>query len=371
VDYIERDSQERAFLKALFSDTYLVDCLGRRRKSWKFKSLVALSTVFDYIPLFRHTVQCVELDYTDEEDNYYPIPDLSLGETSHLLSALELLSHCHNLKELKLQYNGSIDFTAVARTCPSLENFEMYGGYDGYHGHLHLSKLKSVVFWFNVNHYIYSVDDFLPSLAGSTHSLTSLTINTVRPLEDAQSLAMFTNLTHLSVKPMSPCVCDFITRATIRLHTLDIEVSSIPIMIFPIAPLLSTLSAPCLRNLQNLLHIPPWTYSLRENRLIFDTITSTLRSLQTLELYVILDIGRCHRFSSLTKLESLCIRAFRWQLYATPSRLIEAEEMGFFLEDVAAHVGPAADKAHNARIERALQAAFSRFVKKPKISLLW
>jgi hypothetical protein len=104
VDYIELDSQERAFLEALFNDKYLVDCLGRRRTLWKFKSLVALRTVFDYIPLFRHTVQCVDLDYTDDGDNYYPVPDLTIGETSHLLSGLELLSNCHSLRELKIQY---------------------------------------------------------------------------------------------------------------------------------------------------------------------------------------------------------------------------------------------------------------------------
>jgi hypothetical protein len=356
---IRKNKSTVAWLKALFADSHLVQCLSQKTH-WRITGLWYLHAVLHGVPSFRQTAESISLAWFDK--------DVLLNR------AIKKLTSCSRLTTLVLR---SFDISAtgalepISHSCPSIENLVLRGNLESFRGTLDgLSKIRRLKLM--LHHFPPSPTlDFVPlhlfPLA-SAELLTNLELKIVPQLEDPYDVAAlhnFENVTSLSISPLSPRLCEFIIRSRMRLVTFNVWVSCNSEISETM--LEDMFSATSLRTVENLELRLPSLFDIDETFIdIYDTdllidetepaiqaITTNMQHLQYLDFDMGLDIRWCREFAQLSMLKELI-----WTVrYANKSflSLQHPDDDNRLPPDVEA--------------ERAFLAAFAEFPETPKVQI--
>jgi len=278
-------------LAALFSDWNLVNSLGQRKKDWIFESYEGLMVVLEGVPLFRQNTRAIHLEIIEEEDCH---------------AAMKALAAYSHITKFSTHYTTTIDLSAIAALFPSLESLSCFetGNFKGsleQLPHLHMLRLSS---WDNTMH------PNRPCLPlQSSQTLTELSLQYCMdvniPFFDTDSLSAFMNLKSLAIRPLTESICEFIIRAQIQLYFFEITIVE---RHAPIYRFVDMIQADCLRNLKEfgIAHFGHYKKVTEQYWFrVFDTFTSTLSSVEQLQLNTPLRLEWCQYFARMSNLKIL------------------------------------------------------------------
>jgi hypothetical protein len=109
---------EGEFLRTLFRDRHLVQCL-QRKTMWTFDSLNSLSAVIESIPSFPQHARNIALAMVDHP-HYRP----SYGPSAVTI-AIQKLAICQHVTSLSIQWTIYVDLDAIVRSFPLVENIKL------------------------------------------------------------------------------------------------------------------------------------------------------------------------------------------------------------------------------------------------------
>lgn len=339
-----RSHHEEQFLKVLFSDSSLVDSLGRRKTDWKFESLEGLTAVMEGVPLFIQNARSIYLEILENDET----SDWGL-ELSSFDAAIEKLSACAHVTRLTIRLTENIDLDAIADSFPSLEILNCLENGDFSGSLQELGRLRKLY----VNSWSIDVSTTQPLLPlNSAETLTKLTLEcgTVGdPDFNTDSMDAFINLKSLNIGPLCDSICNFIIRAKIHLEVFE---TSLIRQFAPIDKFTNMLRAECLRELKEFgltnEHDDNSNLPVTERywSRVFDAFTSILLSVEEVQLGAPLHLQCCAHFSRMINLKLL-----NWDGTTYP------------------HFGCWRSRSPKARITKALDTAFANFVEKPQFAV--
>jgi hypothetical protein len=203
------------FLKTLFNDAQLVQCLSRR-KTWQFAHNSMLAAVAS-VPSFRDNTTTAHVDYYQLV--HYIDGEYSSSPGAYLSATIAFLCTYPRLTTLSIagpsELGFTLDLTTLATSCPSLKSLEL--DVDGIGTLRSLSNLQSLeVALDNV-----VGDGVIP--VNSSDSITKLILKYWEPPFQCNNAVAngafdsFVNLTSLFLHPLSNEICDFLIRANFSL----------------------------------------------------------------------------------------------------------------------------------------------------------
>jgi len=383
-----RSNQEK-HLKVLFSDGYLLECLGRRKTEWAFTSIEELTRVVECIPFFKENARSIYLEMGDyareEEENGYLyqaeddgwlIRDCSYrraaddsesdNTTTFLDTAIDLLSDCPRLTKFSTRAANSIDLSQIASSFPRLEALNCFET-NHFHGtlkhfkHLHTLHLDT---WEHDDIGWDGIDrPWLP--LSSTETLTNLTLKCTPAISillfdtNSQSLSLFRNLKSLDIEPLCPQLIALLHNST----QMRLEIFKVGVLrrLTPIDVIETLLQSPCLQtvnefgisNCRDECNALTSYRDIQARRqywmLVFDAFTSMHPSVEQVRLNVPMNVECCAYFARMTKLRTLS-----WDGFPYPIPGIERMEKG-------------ENPVKN--ITQSLEKAFEGFVEKPHLDV--
>jgi len=390
-----RQDEEEHVLNVLFTDGYLVECLGRWKSEWMFASIEELTSVVQCIPLFKENARSIYLqmdDYAMEEQEkeylyqqdegqdpwlrFHESRDSSYRRTADhsdwnntskfFYTAADLLSECHRITKFTTRSANSIDLTQIATSFPHLETLNCFET-NHFHGTLkHLTHLHTLHLdiWQHDNIGFDGIDrPWLP--LSSTQTLTNLTLKCTPDISillfdtDSQSLSLFTNLKSLDIEPLSPQLVALLHNST----QMRLEIFKFGVLrhLTPIDVIETLLQSPCLQtvnefgisNCRDECNALTSYRDIQARRqywmLVFDAFTSMHPSVEQVRLNVPMNIECCAYFARMTKLRTLS-----WDGFPYPIPGIERMEKG-------------ENPVKN--ITQSLEKAFEGFVEKPHLDV--
>jgi hypothetical protein len=291
--------KEERFLKVLFSDDHLVESLSHRKIEWKFDSVGVLEVVMESIPLFAQNARAISLEFVYDETVTQVDPLFEI--------AFDKLAVCSGVTKLRTNLAFVINLSTVAASFPLIEEVDfcqtsMYNGSS--RGFTRLRKLgldswqcpPITSLWLPLN---------------CTETLTELRLHCGgldRPVFDTTALERFTNLKILSIRPLCKSVCNYIIKSTMRLDVFDTTLEK---RLVPINKFGQMLHAESLRNLKefelsNHFEAALTTPGLEQYYLsVFDMFTSTLCSVEEVQLSMPLHLRCCQYFARMENLKIL------------------------------------------------------------------
>jgi len=354
-----RHAQEARCLTVLFKDDALLDYFGRRKTEWTFESVDVLETVMQCIPLFRKNARAIKLDIMFGQEDF-GIDLNAVGSKSRrptlLNTAISLLSSCEHITTLEIPEGYSLNLGKIASLrhleilrC-SVRNF-IYGS---------LKKLKHLKeLQMNISYISQPIPLWLPLQSASKLTDLTLTCNYYGSTSVAKeffgipSIQQFTNLTSLHVEPLSISLCKYLLQSSCHLSTFSTAIAAHSL---PEDLIKHIFKAPCLRTITQLKlstvdDCEPYFDSSEEDywRIVFDSFTSSLPSVQEIQLDVPLIVGCCQFFSRMRNLKLL-----EWDGSPYSSHQ-------YF---------PKQAENPKQNVVEALNKAFEEFVEKPQIEVL-
>jgi len=345
---------EEGLLKLLVADANFVDSLGRRKAEWVFEGLEGLIVVMEDVPLFKQNARTIGLWITMQNST---IP-------SPVDTAIDMLAVCFRITTLSIRETWSVNLSGIGTKFPFLENLNCLDivTFEGSLDELSGLETLQMRLWQGDERIIRR--PCLPLQC--TKTLTTLSLNWDKAignsLFDLNALDEFISLKSLKIGPLNPRICDSLLRSHCQLEVFE---PSIFRPLVPIDKLITMFQAPCLRTVRqfSLSHyyeahyvVPhgdhDWVYPslhseihVKEHywRLIFDTFTSLLSSVEQVKIDAAFHLECCAYFSRLRNLKLL-----HWD----GSRYLP---FGMSYENPKEEV------------EKALESVFSEFREKPRV----
>jgi len=297
------ETYEAGFLKLLFQDQHLVQCL-ERRTSWHFMNYQTLLAVIECVPSFSLGTTYLSLiskacGHCQEE------PDWRDNSINKSLRQLEVCQSLTSLMICTLEHS-ILDLDLIGKECPSLKWLHLFlvlqckGTLRG------LASLEELYsdscFTFNPKDGLLPVD--------SAASLTRLALLFERErfwLDEAcrqGTFDKFVNLKSLYVHPLSHAVCDFLLDSTIELN--EFRTTVIKEYGDVVHKVIAMFSKRSLCNLHSLcLALEDHTEWRPLYQSIIDSITTNLTNVEQMVLGMGLDVSWWPMFAKLRQLQRL------------------------------------------------------------------
>ena len=340
---------EEEFLRTLFRDRHLVQCL-QRKTMWTFDSLNSLSAVIECIPSFPLHARNIALPMVDHP-HYRP----SYGPSA-VTTAIQKLAICQHVTSLSIRWTIYVDLDTIVRSFPLLENIKLDDIISCSGSLRSLTNVKKLT----IGNGSFSEDPskFLSSVipAESAKSLTSLNVATCSmketPTIPTVLFNQFVNLTHLCIRPLGNEMCDSITSTNFQLRDFEMILAD---KFISESKYLDLFAAQSLRHLKKL-SLRADGLSKEQCRQIVIVVTSNLHSLQHLEVDMALDCSLCSLFTSMVHL-----RYLRW--HCSYSRF-DASDEPLSYEKRFQRSTNSTNKA-----QKSLELAFADFAQKPRLDI--